>query len=540
MLIALSEELLTAILSVCEVSDLLICKRVCRRMEHVVRTDTFLQYKIELAINGMADGRRGPDSPGGLPLPERLELLRKHNARFRNGTFLDSGYQYSWQRWPQVANMPTEGWDTHLAFGGSISYVVVKPPQNEMSICAPPFMGGLSGETSSDSMQHWRIPLSIFPSDPIGSVSVDISQELLLICQPVSTNWDIMVHFRRLNQPENPHDAARQPVLCVSPTQRVISPPPDQPRTTISHIQIHGRLVAWVLCVPGTTYYAIEVWDWQAGHVVWRYHTTHYKETFTLLDASHVVLASPLSNNLLVYAFNPDKEFATADSTSVQQEYVLNLVMPSCQDPGSEIQESSIPVPAAANAPFWSDPALRMVLVTLGDNSALFIPYTTIQSLLSPAHATPEPIHEMRMVSWDLWGPRGSLRIPASANRRTWSYRQCYSYGSRVAVFLFDDERESGNIIMYDLNPWAARYARHMPPEIGELAHHKTGLGCLELEEDADGILPHVVFHGSYIRLGLDQAPPILATDHMGFTAVYARQLANRACRFLGSTSYYT
>ena len=93
-----------------------------------------------------------------------------------------------------------------------------------------------------------------------------------IICthhQPRPSTRDVVVHFRRLNQPEHAHGAARQPVLCVSPTQRVISPPPDQPRTTVSRIQIYGRLVAWVLCVPGTTYYAIEVWDWQAGHVIW-------------------------------------------------------------------------------------------------------------------------------------------------------------------------------------------------------------------------------------------------------------------------------
>ena len=58
------------------------CTQVCRYFSVLVRSDLYLQYKIELAQNGMVDGQSST-----LPVSERLQRLREYASRFRNGTF---------------------------------------------------------------------------------------------------------------------------------------------------------------------------------------------------------------------------------------------------------------------------------------------------------------------------------------------------------------------------------------------------------------------------------------------------------------------
>ena len=73
--------------------------------------------------------------------------------------------------------MPKTRWKLLLGFGGSVSYIVIKPPQKQISICAPsPF-------AKPREMQEWVIPykaLSGRPEIVMVLVSVDLSQDLLL------------------------------------------------------------------------------------------------------------------------------------------------------------------------------------------------------------------------------------------------------------------------------------------------------------------------------------------------------------------------
>ena len=104
-----------------------------------------LQYKIELALNGMVDVPTAGTGCAEMPVFERLRKLRERWGRLRTGTFADSGVGYLWQQWPRVASMPTDGWEASLAFGSEIAYVVVKPPQKEISVTAPPVFGQAQG-----------------------------------------------------------------------------------------------------------------------------------------------------------------------------------------------------------------------------------------------------------------------------------------------------------------------------------------------------------------------------------------------------------
>ena len=134
-----------------------------------------MQYKIELAINGMVDVPAEASSTG-IPAVEKLEMLRTHGRRVRSGQLESSEFAYSWQLWPAMVSVPKDGWEAFPAFGSSISYVTVKPPQQEISICAPPLFG-------EREMRHWTVPLEVFPDGDVTAVSVDIAQNLLMVVQ---------------------------------------------------------------------------------------------------------------------------------------------------------------------------------------------------------------------------------------------------------------------------------------------------------------------------------------------------------------------
>ena len=56
--------------------------QVCRFFANCIDSDVYLQYRIELARNGMVDGLAST-----LPVSERLKRLRQYSIKFRNGIF---------------------------------------------------------------------------------------------------------------------------------------------------------------------------------------------------------------------------------------------------------------------------------------------------------------------------------------------------------------------------------------------------------------------------------------------------------------------
>ncbi|TFK90495.1 hypothetical protein K466DRAFT_583678 [Polyporus arcularius HHB13444] len=532
-LLSLPEDLLVHVLAFCDVDDLFVCKRVCTRLEQLIGRDVYLQYKIELAVTGMVDV---PSPAGaGMPVMERLGKLREHRERLRRGTFADSGVEYSWQQWPKIDEMPTDGWEASLAFGSEIAYVVVKPPQREISVCAPPIVGGEragSEEGTQVRMRQWRVPLEAFPAGEVTAVSVDIAQDLLVVVQPVTTCCHVMVHLRSLDVPEQRHPEAAHPVLYTGHLKQLSGGRPSP--TAMSHIQIHKNLVAWIYSTT-TTYCRncdVEVWDWKAGRLLWRRHFDR-EVTYTLLDSSHVVVTGPSMDHLLVY------DFLSAPAATVSEpdraQHVLALKLPPSEREPS-IQESSIPSPPTSSVPFWTDPALRIIVVAFSSRAALLIPYSTFATLLQQKRRElTEATH------WDDWGMRGSLLLHLSGNQypALWMTRHCYPYGSRVALMYFESESYfEGDAVIFDLNPWAARYARrapHIPSKdamYGFLVDPKAAFGTEWT------MVPHTVYHGPGMSPGFAQAPPILAMDQGGFTAAFTGRIF--PSRFLGSISYFT
>ena len=148
--------------------------QVSRPLRRLIDADIYLQYKIELALNGMVDGPANCT----MNVVEKLQLLRDYSLQYHTTNFTNSHFNHSWQRWPEDETMPTAEWVPLLGFGGSISYIIIKPPQKQISVCAaPPFSG-------PRQMQNWVVSyeaLSERREIVVVSVSVDLSQNLLLV-----------------------------------------------------------------------------------------------------------------------------------------------------------------------------------------------------------------------------------------------------------------------------------------------------------------------------------------------------------------------
>ncbi|TFK90491.1 hypothetical protein K466DRAFT_660763 [Polyporus arcularius HHB13444] len=476
--VRLPHDVLVRILLLCEVGDLFACKQVCRRLFELVDSDVYLQYKIELTINGMVDVS-GPALSPGVPVVERLEKLRAHGERVRSGQYKDSGSTYSWPLWPVVPSMPKDDWKAFPAFGSSTSYVVVKPQQQEISVCAPPLQDGDAG------MRHWNISLTKFPAlGAIVGVFLDLAQDLLIVAQSTPDNREVYAYVRSFTKPGQPHPAAAGPILATRPLVR--NDPGDQ-KLSMTCVQTHCQVVAWLLSVDGKNPCDAEVWDWKSGHRLWRCHFDH-RVTFTFLDRSFLAVTPQVWNSSLhVYRYDPAPEAEPVSSRA--RRHVLELGLPAKD---ARIQESSIPFPPPCTAIFWPDPKQRIYVIALGEHSSLLIPYSTFRCLLETLQVTPTPSSEPTRLAWESWGPESTLRLDLE-RRHHWKTNCCYSYGSRVAVFSFDKDSRSPDctVVIFDLNPWAVRHAQHCPPKTP--TNPKVAFGTDR------ATLPHLALHGPRI-----------------------------------------
>uniref|UniRef100_A0A5K1K1U1 Probable 3-oxoacyl-[acyl-carrier-protein] reductase oxidoreductase (EC) n=1 Tax=Ganoderma boninense TaxID=34458 RepID=A0A5K1K1U1_9APHY len=92
----LASELLVHTLSFLDTQDIARCIGVCRYFADLVRCELFLQYRIELARNGMVDGPSGT-----LPVAKRLQRIHQYSANLCSGTLdhetLDSHPEFARQ-----------------------------------------------------------------------------------------------------------------------------------------------------------------------------------------------------------------------------------------------------------------------------------------------------------------------------------------------------------------------------------------------------------------------------------------------------------
>ena len=130
-------------------------------MRHLIQTDIYLQYKMELAIHGMVDG-----PPGGLSVRERFDKLREYGDCIRSARFT------SWE-----TTFPSQWFLSRcqpFLFGSSVTYMVRSRGMDHMILLHT------SPLTPLDQQRERRrmIPPATVP-DRV--VAVDVAQDLLIV-----------------------------------------------------------------------------------------------------------------------------------------------------------------------------------------------------------------------------------------------------------------------------------------------------------------------------------------------------------------------
>ena len=258
--------------------------QVCNVLERLIRDSMALQYKIELAINGMVDG-----PPGGLTLSQKLEKLREHHTKLRMGAFSDSGTEYASPAGTlQISATGNFSQEVYPAFGSSIATVNVRRTEKVIDI-----HDTHEYPDSSQSMRHWNLSFDALSiKHELRSVSADAGQDLVVIAQCLPGSWYVYHHFdslryrdefvehsalsvsfRTLSRPALAHPDA---ILPVIQTTLEIQSQFISERIKLSSIQIHGEYIGWVLRVEHSNHYDLEIWNWKSGIRVWvSKHSSH-------------------------------------------------------------------------------------------------------------------------------------------------------------------------------------------------------------------------------------------------------------------------
>ena len=224
-----------------------------------------------------------------------------------------------------------------------------------------------------------------------------------------------------------------------------------------------------------------------------------------------------------------------------QRSPIILHLLSGCKD--CRIQESSIPHPPAS-APFWPDPAHRVVVVHFSRESRhlkkgytsalLLVPYSTLKSVIEHVDHLSDS-RSPRSYGWNQWAQRDALLLTLDIEDisvRGFHFVPTWSYGSRVCVLLQRSWESRIHLLMFDLNPWAVKNARRTEDD-RDAPSRRTPADSEASAEETYGqkycdwfcirraLLPYVVYHGPRADLGDHHHNDIaLAATHNGFVVL--------------------
>ncbi|EJF62458.1 hypothetical protein DICSQDRAFT_154348 [Dichomitus squalens LYAD-421 SS1] len=483
-LLALPDDILLLVLALIDPDDLLICKQVCMSLSRLVQHDVRSQYRIELAVTGMVDG-----PPSDITLTDRLEQLREHRARSHSSHFSrDESIWFEVDARVQV-----------LTSDGTILYAMRRPGGYKLDVRTP-----LRVQAALSLCSYC---LSIEAGQESHIEAMDMSQNLLIISEATSDTWEVTASFLNITSGEGHADAAGPIIRTVS----------EQGRPLL--VQIHQQYVAWLVWIPASQRREVEVWDWHTSRLVWR-RAFRPQVSFTFLDTSHILVTSGRQEVLEVFCLDgPAYVLGEIIEPFLTLELPLGAFRCSVHhDERSRIHSSSPP----PDAPFIPDPMLSVVAVRFAiyatdlSNALLLVPGSTFRAQIQAARGSDESHHR---VFWHEWGPKGGLLLnlsgPEVIPRAVFS--PC---GSRFPMLIRDKWRAgSAQIVIFDLNPWAARAAQSNPKSSGSLTVMKDASSFRFRTLRAS--IPHVAYQGPRLSFPKEHKPTYVNMNHDGFTVLH-------------------
>ncbi|KAI0251641.1 hypothetical protein BJV78DRAFT_415852 [Lactifluus subvellereus] len=466
MFLDLPVEILSEVLVHLDHLSILHCSAVCKQLHLLVASSLGLQYRIELAAEGLVDG-----PPGGLAptTAARMEQLLERRAAWR-------------------ALRPRRRAAVALA-GHCHAYELV---------------GGLFAKALEEYGAARRLVASWLPSTAAGETrlvvddlgvrikdfALDPAQDLVVLLEhrPASSSAsalaiagaDIRVHLRKLSAGVvAPHPAAKHPVLC----HRALGP-------------VHGCMIQIVEDVVGMyfwmPFHGVLIWNWMTGEELVFVQQDDAPDRiwdFSFLSPrAYMVTTLKDGGEIRIYSFAASTSTSTSSAPSSslgQPTHVATLHLPPPLRHRALLELTTTTGPflarAPADAPFASARTARVHVFTLHHDP------TTQRGRWQPACFVVHNRTLMRYVEeacgkeaaadvpWEAWGPRGT-RFFVLANGFQWLR---YVHGTRVVCPVLQPSGDS-RVEVLDFNVHVTR----APTAAEKLAATRLGI---DLEQPPEG-----------------------------------------------------
>ncbi|KAI1789999.1 hypothetical protein LXA43DRAFT_1019001 [Ganoderma leucocontextum] len=491
----LPADVLILLLSLLHGQDIARCVRVCRCFADLIHSHLYLQYRIELAQNGMVDG----DS-STLPVSERLQRLRQYSSNFLNGIFDREDLTAHPDYILQMRNLRGRLSTTFYNEGSSSVLYGNLDGQSESFLSVFAHGSARAGIQS----RRWLMPLGTpeHPGRIIRNWAIGGVQDLLVIAEVslIDTATQMSsrppeVRFFSLSGSETTataHPAATLPCLQVVPPGGVQL----TANVSIFNLCITRERVIWEIGATSgeVRNYLIEVCNWRTGQAISRIELGTQPE--------HVV---PLGNSYLLVTPQDPKPYLNiySVSPSIPNRPICTLQLPAL-NPGQRWMSCEMPIsqrPSTLEGHFRADRSLSMVVLTHDIHgpegpwaSHLLIPCAALLTQIHSAVSQQAGSADLRgppegspvLVPWKDWGPRGCLRLRLRRNPQQIHHLiRMIPFGSRMPIVEFHDPRfRSSSVYVFDINPLAARHV---------LAARGHESETTAIVEDVEATLPGVV-----------------------------------------------
>ncbi|RPD59588.1 hypothetical protein L227DRAFT_611819 [Lentinus tigrinus ALCF2SS1-6] len=462
------EDVMLAILAYLRAYELARCRQVCI-LQRLIQSDTRLQYRLELGINGVLEGALC----AGMSVHDRLRALQAYTAECCAPELVPVRSPPSHGRHEPFKNRSS------CVVGNVTAYMVRQPDgdgPNRLVVYAP------------GTVHEAPFAADFLLPHFMEVAGVDVAQNLLVVfyggpSETVKKRATVLLRTLRdegavapqHNQPID-HPDALHPNLAISFIK--------WPSPSFLGFQIYGRYMAWctrffsdpITAEPRAERldYSLEVWDWKAGRLVWRGYFDD-QCTFTFLDKAHILVSERRSllhlgerDKLRMYRFVDSQTHADRATPKLHPAgCVLALEL------GDTVKSCVLddtcaltPVPPHPKALFFPDPSLRPIVIELRTHDRGFCTLLVLAEFIRfwlprTSGPTTNPPVEMPWKDWS----RHALTIGTHADKNTprgsgGAPHAMYPCGSRVAYVAHDpaDPFDTPRLVVLDLNP----LARHL------------------------------------------------------------------------------
>ncbi|PIL34945.1 hypothetical protein GSI_02732 [Ganoderma sinense ZZ0214-1] len=536
----LPTDVLALVFSLLHGQDIVRCIKVCRGFAELIRSDLYLQYKIELSQNGMVDGELST-----LPVSERLQRLREYSSRFRNGSFDREDLSVHPRHVQQVRS---GRWNSSSLDERSLSTlygVDTRFPTTTHDQDGPSdmFLSVFTPGSAEAGIQSSRYLLRISTADEHAFImtkwAIDGAQDLLVMTEKADISMpehlrpqpeEFNIRFYSLSGTKTaggptPHPDATLPSVRVSAPARTYD---NQPLAYVDEVHISGRYVIWALAVTQRDEFRtvialfVGVCNWQTGEVISLIDVGTHLVHVVPLDYPHFLLVPKAFQDgtyphLAIYSFE--------SSHPIPSRPICTLLLPEEEySPGEGTETPWYQVhtgdrPQTSDGHFYADLSKSMVVLTFyhvyfEDNSEretrYLIPRGTLLAQIQAAesrqtqlqtHSTSGGTGEVMVpaVRWADWGPQGCLRLSLQCMQ---AYRAlAMPFSSRLPLFVVDEsdrESRSAAVYVFDINPLVARRERQLlaaRKQESESAGSEVqpAIETTGIVEDIEAVLPGVV-----------------------------------------------